>query len=279
MSTWVYKEVDISKNMVDKLFDRIQKCESSTAKTTEKIKDIHNEVDSSKNKVDELFLRVQKCESSSSNSFYEFELQKQILLKNNVVFVGIPVVAGEDLYAIVQSIAVVVGIKVNFEDISGLYRVKDSHSHLIVLQLNSFSNKLKFMRGQRKIKVQLKDVMPSYGEGSTETIIYLNNHLTPYFAHLLHQGRKAKQNGSISACWVSNREFFVKRNDHEIAKEIKSVEHLLADTQCKNLEISFDKVQSTKNRRESFNARPKKNPNQHFFSTLQKKIYRVPNLI
>lgn len=64
------------------------------------------------------------------------------------------------------------------------------------------------------------------GIPNPESAVYINNHVTPYFGKLLHEGRKAVKNGDIYSCWVNSHGCQLKFEDNAKHHGYRSIDDL-----------------------------------------------------
>lgn len=59
-----------------------------------------------------------------------------------------------------------------------------------------------------------------------DNAIFINNHVTPYFGKLLHEGRKAIKNGDIHSCWLNSFGCQLKIETGSTQRNYRSIDEL-----------------------------------------------------
>lgn len=146
--------------------------------------------------------RINKVESAIEDSRYENELMKQSAISKNLSVVGIPPLENEELVAIVMKICSQIGHNLRRQDIFGCYRVMKGRSQtdVIIVKLNDFSVKHQVLKLKASKVVRLHDFVLTSDQNP---MIYVNNHVTPFFGKLLSEGRKAMKEKKIHSVWLS----------------------------------------------------------------------------
>lgn len=156
------------------------------------------------------------------------ELHAQNQLSNNVVIHGIPAKDDEQLGTIVMAVGKEVGVKIKEEEISEVFRKpgRGMETGVIVVKFSSFRPKVDLMKGKKERKKLLaKDLGLGFIE---ESIVYVNQHTTPFFGNLLRLGRKATVERKIDAAWLTQFGMAVRKSVNGEMQVVKSVEALEA---------------------------------------------------
>lgn len=169
-----------------------------------KFNEIDLRVSSNTSTIDSFASRLNKIESSLASSKYETEINKQNAIARNLSIMGIPPTDNEDLVSIAMSLFSLVGCDLGRADIFGSYRVKNvnSSSNIIVVKLNDISVKHRILKSKVGKELRLKDVIRCNPTNNNQ-VIYINNHVTPFFGKLLSEGRKAVKEKKIHSVWLS----------------------------------------------------------------------------
>lgn len=68
------------------------------------------------------------------------------------------------------------------------------------MKLKDFSTKLRILKSKVGKDYRLRDVIRSVDDS---TMIYINNHVTPFFGKLLSEGRRLVKEKKIHSVWLS----------------------------------------------------------------------------
>lgn len=163
---------------------------------------VDNKVEETKSELNTLRSRLEELESRDNLATFRQELQKQRLLRNNLSLMGIPIVPGESLSDIVIKIFASFDCIYTTNDIASVYRTKGENS-MIIVKLSSYDSKAAILQAKMKKSTHLSDI--GLSEPSNDNnIIFINNHVTPYFGKLLQEGRRAMKENKIHSCWLAS---------------------------------------------------------------------------
>lgn len=147
-----------------------------------------------------LFYRLSNIERGAPSAAGNSELQKQILLRNNISISGMPIEQNEDLYAVMDWILDALGLpELKKGELLKVRRVPNSKSKLIIANFRDYEMKLAVMQSKASKKISLSDIY-ELRNGEANPHIYINNHLTPFYGNLSYHGRNAISNGLIHSC-------------------------------------------------------------------------------
>lgn len=122
----------------------------------------------------------------------DLEVMKQERLRNNLRIIGLPSVAFQTPSETIAKINAVLNIDITTSEFTAY---SDKNKSSIIVSYVSYSHKRRFMDVLKERKSLLvRDVFPVID--STEQI-YVNDHLTPYFANLFRIAWKAKKDGKL----------------------------------------------------------------------------------
>lgn len=182
-----------------------------------------------KNLEDRLFFCESKMQSvnerATTPSVIEVELAKQQAIKMHVCISGIPLTTNENPLHLAKAVFAAIGMNAACDDIVTAYRTKPSKlsSGLVVVKLASFETKLEIMAAKkRKAKLNISHLNRGF-KGTSQ--IFINNHLTPYFATMFFRTKLAISEGLLSSRWLCNQGINVRLHDDSV-HTIKSVEEL-----------------------------------------------------
>lgn len=183
------------------VFTLLQKCASK-----EDINDIKAHVTTYKEQTDaklgELKQQVNDATTTSNYNAEKIEILqasietlKQDQLKNNICVSGVPVqlITNDNTADVVVSIADILGIKLAKNQFTS-YAV--ANKKFIIIRFHNYKHKSQLLlRIRAKKSLMVEEV---FGNKSNSQI-YLNDHLTPYFNHLYLLARTAKKNNTIAS--------------------------------------------------------------------------------
>lgn len=199
---------------------------SFTDSVNSKLVQIETKVTSQDAKIEAMNHRLDKCENQAASAQYQLELEKQRTLKNNVSIFGVCRMDEENLYQIVSSIFKQIGCTVTEQQIVKCYRINGNANNIIVTTLSDYELKQSILKVKAKKPVTLGDVIKCNPDVSS-SVIYINNHVTPFFGKLLKEGRDAVKKGDIHSCWINSFGCQMKFDEDGKQHCYRSVEDLL----------------------------------------------------
>lgn len=206
-----------------------KKLESYISSTDKRLEDVNKTIAKNNSEISSLTRKVKSCEDLTAAVNFSNELQKQKNLKNNISISGIPYIDDEKLSDIIETIFAFYNIEISKSELQTIYRVKGSRN-LIIVKFVSFASKEKLMTAKMEKVIKLNDIFTSNSATSSSIdlnqIVYINNHSTPFFGKLLHQGRLLVREGKLAASWVTSNGFYVKTDENGSPIEIKNTEQL-----------------------------------------------------
>lgn len=195
--------------------------------TGNNFKSVKEELATVTSAISDLTERVVAIEETQSTLAYEIELLKQKGLSNNICIAGIEAEESENLAEIVTKIASTIGIVCEQEDIIDTYRTA---GQWIIARFHTDAIKFGLLKAKKEKKSLIVDELGLNLDGGTNEI-FINHHLTPFFANLLFLARKAVKRNELSAAWFTNKGICVKRTDkdtqHTLIKSIDELNTLL----------------------------------------------------
>lgn len=194
--------------------------------TETKFKSIDRQLAKTSGDIKILFARMSNIEKGTSSTVNNGELNKQILLRNNISISGMPYDPNENLADIVDWVLDALGLpELKIGELVKVKRISNAKSKLIIAGFRDYETKLAVMQIKASKKISLSDIYElRVGEANPQ--IYINNHLTPFYGNLSYHGRNAISNGLIHSCWVSSRGFLVRLNGDSDPIVIDDVQHL-----------------------------------------------------
>lgn len=227
-----------------------------TDSVNSKLVAIESKVSSQDVKIDSMNKRLDKCESQAASAQYQLEMEKQRSLKNNVSMFGIGRSEGENLLQIAASVFNKIGCTVADNQITNCYRIKGNSNNIIIVTLADYELKQKILKVKTKKAVTVGEII-SCNSDATATIIYINNHVTPFFGKLLHEGRKAIKNGEMHSCWLNSFgcQMKIEENGKQLGyRSVDELRNLLTNKKSTNKRNAPDDRSPTGNN--SKNAKP-----------------------
>lgn len=224
-----------------------------TDSVNSKLVEIKSKVSSQDVKIDSLNKRLDLCESQAASAQYHIQLDKQRSLKNNVSIFGIGSTEGENLLQIVVSVFNKIGCAVANELITNCYRIKGNSNNIIVVTLADYDLKQKILKEKSKKAITVGEII-SCTSDAAGTIIYINNHVTPFFGKLLHEGRKAVKNGDIHSSWLNSFGCQLKFEENGKQHGYRSVDELtklIASKKKSNKRTADDRSPASRNSKTS----------------------------
>lgn len=225
--TKLHEITNISVSSASKLDSYIAKTDELSVNVTA----IASTVNTYDVRIAELEAKINKLEGAKTHDTVRMddESVKQEALRRNVCIFGIPHTVNENLGTILSALSSAIGCSIDPLDIADKYRVKATAPvGLIVIRFNNFKKKLEFLASAKR-KGRLSVSSLNLNLSSSESIIYINNHLTPYFAKIFRMGRQAVMDKKIDSCWFAmNCVCIVKSPGEEkiLVKSLRAMEQL-----------------------------------------------------
>lgn len=166
--------------------------------------------------------RMDECEKSAASAQYNVEVNKQKLLRNNISIFGLPHSENENLGQVVQSVLEAIGCGDLINAVSELYRLKGNSNKIIMARLYDHDAKHRILLAKTKKVIKAKDIVG----GECEDVLYINNHVTPFFGKLLHEGRKLVKEGKMHSCWINSFGCQLKFSLNDKSHVYKSIDEL-----------------------------------------------------
>lgn len=203
------------------LIDLIEKKFTETNKNIESIQSqIQTDISTFRVDLDGLKKRIELIETESNEAHdrindvcLQIELLKQERLRNNIRFTGLPPNAFDDPIHTVMSIDEVLKIDLIPSDFTAY---ADRHKSSLIVSFASHAHKRLLTNTlQQRKSLLVEEIFPSIKSNSN---VYANDQLTPYFAKLFQAAWKAKKDGSIfSASSLGGR---IKVKLHETSQPV-----------------------------------------------------------
>lgn len=167
------------------VFNRITECAKNTDdKIEHSLMGIKNEVTELKNEAENNKIKVTELEKN-------VEILKQEKLKNNVRISGIPAIKIDPI-SLVYNICNLLDIEITDDEFVA-YKTKTAN--FIIIQFENYRKKSTFLRKiSDKKSIMAEEI---FDDVTSNSQIYANDQLTPYFAKLFHLARMAKRDGKI----------------------------------------------------------------------------------
>lgn len=185
-----------------------------------KFKEVDCQLESHSVKIKSIEKKISSIQTNLDVDKYDRELDKQQKLKNNVVIFGVPKAEGENVNGTALIVFKAFECKFTSTDLAMVYR-SGSNSSTIIVKFADFKNKLLALEAKTKKPITLNDVAKCDGQQGDRPI-FINNHVTPYFAKILSIGRDAAKSKIIQSCWMGSTGCLVKINDDDQPKIVRS---------------------------------------------------------
>lgn len=197
--------------------------------------------------------RIEACESAHDDLKYEVEVLKQKRLALNICITGIPAVQDEDINAIIVKLYQIVGLAFDENQLATYYRVKNSRKHSIIVQFKVDEDKRKLLAAKKVTKeILLEQLDLGFSAPICGREIMVNQHMTPFFGHLLYLGRDAVRSKELSASWFAGSGIYIKKSaDDETPIFVKS------PAQLSTYVVRTEEHQSKKRRAPNDNTNPR----------------------
>jgi hypothetical protein len=186
---------------------------------------LKSENDSFREKLTELEAKNVTLESTVKGLNLKLDALEQYTRGDNLIVLGLPFTANENILAVVENIAKAIGVTFNANAISTAHRLPSRRAAHppIVVRFSSRIVKYEWLKCA-KIKKHLysKDVHPSL----TESRIFINEHLSPFSASLLSGARRLLAERKIQHAWTRDGRVLVRQTGDGPVIWIRAVEDL-----------------------------------------------------
>lgn len=231
------------------VFALLQKCASK-----DDIKDIKTKITDYKRETDEKFGELKQqvdiaMTTSNSNAEKIDELQasietlKQEQLKNNICISGVPVdiTKNNNTAEIIIAIADKLDVKLVKNNFSS-YAI--SENKFIIVRFHNYKHKHQLLlRIRTKKSLMVEEVFKT----KSNSQLYLNDHLTPYFNHLFLLARNAKKNGTIATASSYGGKIRIRKNINDAPHTITCERQLISLIGLESANNTIDYVQCVDN--------------------------------
>lgn len=152
----------------------------------------------------------------------QIEMLKQDRLRNNIRLTGLPAIAFDNPTETVFAIDSVLQLSLIPSDFT-VYA--DKHKSSLIISFANYSHKRTFMSSlQQRKSLLAEEVFPSIKSNSN---IFANDQLTPYYAKLFQAAWQAKKDGHIHSASSLGGRIKVKRNESSAAIAIETQQQLI----------------------------------------------------
>lgn len=168
------------------------------SKISQKLDGMDDRINTQADSIDDMNVRLTACESLVESATYSIEMDKQRQLKNNLSIAGLPQ-SKENLKEVVLRLFTKMDVQIADGDIIDAYRVKAGNT--VIVKLSNFTTKQNLLSVKSKSQLSACDIMTTMP--LDKSVIYINNHTTPYFGKILQEGRKMVKEKQIFSCWLN----------------------------------------------------------------------------
>lgn len=201
-----------SKNDIENVTTEIR---SNHAEINEKIQNINKRIDASETSNIQHIQKLQSLE-------YAIELLKQEQLKNNICISGVPneLVNNNNTTNVIINIAETLKVDINEQNFTSYFI---ANKKFIVVHMFSQQHKLQLLTNMRaKKSLMVEEIFNT----KSNSQIYLNEHLTPYFNNIYLHARKTKKERTIHSVSSHGGKIKIRIHEEDSPIVITSIEHL-----------------------------------------------------
>jgi hypothetical protein len=146
--------------------------------------------------------------------------------KNNIIISGIPVTKGEDIFFILQKLAVLLNIRFEKCDVSAAHRLQNrnkSNPPSIVVMFVSRLSKGDWIYARRQRRVlsarELHNQFP-------DSQVFINEHLAQHTSSIFNAARALRKANKLAAVWIREGRVFARRSSTSPIFRIVDLDHL-----------------------------------------------------
>lgn len=205
-----YEETHAIKLIEDKFAETNKNIENIQSTLQNEIADINTNITNHTNRIEKIETEIEAINNDKQldEIRLQLELIKQDRLRNNIRLTGLPPVAFEDPVDTIMQIESVLKIGLIASDFTAY---ADRHKSSLIVSFSSHTFKRMFTNELHSRKSLLvEEVFPSIQSNSN---IYSNDQLTPYFAKIFQAAWQAKKEGIIYSASSLGGKIKVKVNE------------------------------------------------------------------
>lgn len=216
---------------------------------TGKISKIDGKVGENSGKIAAVEKSLAKMKKELDSTRFNHEITKQSALRENVVIFGVPNTQGEDVNKTAILVFKAFGCSFDVSSFRAVYRTRAANT--IIVKFADFQLKLKALEAKKR--VALGDVA-NCAEELRNRPIFINNHVTPYFAKILSLGRDAVRKDTIHSCWMGTAGCLAKEKEDSEPVVIRSLDEMKAFTGMDTVTKSAKRGRRTQSNESTPNA-------------------------
>lgn len=217
-------EMDRISDLIEKKFEETnQKLETIQSTLQNDIAIIRTDLGQHNDRITSIERDIRAIQESSQMNEIKIQIEvlKQDRLRNNIRLTGLPPVAFDKPTDTVFAIDNVLQLSLIPSDFT-VYA--DKHKSSLIISFANYSHKRTFMSTlQQRKSLLAEEVFPAIQSNSN---IFVNDQLTPYFAKLFQAAWQAKKDGHIHSASSLGGRIKVKRNESSPAMTIETHQQL-----------------------------------------------------
>lgn len=174
---------------------------------------------------DELRRKVEWCE-------IEIDKQKQEKLSQSLEMSNIPVMEGEDLFKIVNTVCGEIGVELRKDEVKEIFQTpayastKSQMPPSIQVRFHSKEKRDDIMAKKKSKRDLTTDVLNMAADNSRAVNIYINEVLTKRNRYLFKLARDLKRDGKIQFAWFRDGRLLVRKTEKGRVREVFSCDAL-----------------------------------------------------
>lgn len=225
-------EFSVQKSVKD-VKDEVFELQKSVSYSTDKIDDFIQELQAMNKKLSDitkennlLQQKNKELEDKVQDLHQEVQEMQQYSRRFNIQLDGVPEVREEKAMDIVTKLATLIDEPIILnQDVQAAHRLPTNNTRRTPSFLIQFTNKQKRDAVIKKAR-QKKLVSTDFVSNAPQTLVFSNDHLTPYYKKLLYEARKAKVEKAYEFVWVNGGKIFVKKDKDSRAIRIESMKDI-----------------------------------------------------
>jgi uncharacterized protein YoxC len=197
---------------LDNMQENLNKVSKDVCDLKKQFNDITAKCNKNSEEIDKLNIVNSKLSAEIKDLKVEVANLQQQTRKNNLVITGIPVTKGENMCAILQSVALALNIPFDKYCVSAVHRLPSRNKNFppsIVVNFVSRVVKAEWLYARRQTKsLSAKNLHAHFPDSP----IYINEHLAPHTGFIFRQARALCKAGGLASVWTNEGRVLVKKH-------------------------------------------------------------------
>ncbi|KAK3922237.1 Protein CIP2A [Frankliniella fusca] len=187
----------------------------------EQLGDLKTEKEEQRKELEKLKKAVEERDNIIINLQDRARETEQYARNRNIEISGLEMEKGEDLKEIMKNIAQKIKVNYNEDDIDIIHRIPSRRGNehpKVIAQFTTRKVRNQWLKCKKNSVVKSDEVTG----GESDTIVYLNTHLTPEWKHLLWTAKQYGKPKGYKIIWFQDSKIYAKKDMNDRPKIITS---------------------------------------------------------